>query len=438
MRRVSPALGGHTAEVFAEWEPRPVVELPSGDDAAGPAPLAGLRVVDMTWVWAGPFAATQFAHLGADVIKFETTSRIDVTRRLGPFADGEIGIDRSGYFNQYNQGKRSVVIDVKHPRGLAMLKDVVATADLIIDNMRPGSLARMGLDMAELRRLNPKIVAVAMSGFGEDGPERDRMAYGSIIDALSGVAAANGAPGGGPTDFPMSLPDPAAGIHAAIAATAALYRARRAGVGERVEVAMLEATLSAFPWPVLIEASGSGPVVCAGNRDEAMSPHGTFRCAGGPDEWVAIAVPDDAAFVAFAAAIGSPALAADGRFATLAARRANEDALEAIVGAWTATRTRADAAAAFAGGPVLAEPVRTMDEVVASPALSARGFLQHTVHRELGARPLPGPPWTTTRSPMRATTAAPCFGEHTREVLAEVLRLSDEEIDALDAAGLLR
>ncbi len=435
-RRVSPALGAHTAEVLADWQPRPVVPV-TGDVGRGPAPLAGLRVVDMTWVWAGPFAATQFAHLGADVVKFESTSRVDVTRRLGPFADGEVGIDRSGYFNQYNQGKRSVVLDVKDRRGLALLEEVVAAADLIIDNMRPGSLARMGLDMDELRRLNPNIVAVAMSGFGEDGPERDRMAYGSIIDALSGVAASNGAPGGGPTDFPMSLPDPAAGIHAAIAGVAALYRVRRGGPGERVEASMLEATLSAFPWPVLIEASGSGPVVCEGNRDETMSPHGTFRCAGA-DEWVAVVVPDDAAFAHLADAIGSPHLAADPCFATLAARKANEDELEELVGAWTATRTREEAAAALQRGGVLAEPVRKMDEVAASAVLTARGFLQYAAHRELGVRPLPGPAWVASRSPMRTTAAAPCFGEHTREVLAEVVGLSPEEIDALDAAGLLR
>jgi crotonobetainyl-CoA:carnitine CoA-transferase CaiB-like acyl-CoA transferase len=391
----------------------------------------------MTWVWAGPFAATQFAHLGADVVKFESTSRVDVTRRLGPFADGEIGIDRSGYFNQYNQGKRSVVLDVKQPQGMALLKRIVATADLIIDNMRPGSLARMGLDMDTLRALNPRIVAVAMSGFGEDGPERDRMAYGSIIDALSGVAASNGAPGGGPTDFPMSLPDPAAGIHAAIAATAALYRVRCGGPGERVEAAMLEATLSAFPWPVLIEASGNGPVVCVGNRDEAMSPHGTFRCAG-DDEWVAIAVADDAQFHRLAAAIGRADLAADPRFATLASRKANEDELEAIVTQWTATRRRHDVARELRCAGVAAEAVLTMNEVAAAPELAARDFLTSTVHRTLGNRPLPGPAWTATRSPMRAATAAPCFGEHTREVLAEIVGLNDAELDALDAQGLLR
>ena len=194
---MSPALGAHTAEVLAEWlvdmcagrlTPAPTTRVQVAPAPSGVAPLAGLRAVDMTWVWAGPFAAMQFAHLGADVVKFESTSRVDVTRRLGPFADGEVDIDRSGYFNQYNQGKRSVVLDVKQPQGLALLKEIVATADLIIDNMRPGSLARMGLDMDTLRTLNPNIVAVAMSGFGEDGPERDRMAYGSIIDALSRVS----------------------------------------------------------------------------------------------------------------------------------------------------------------------------------------------------------------------------------------------------------
>jgi len=459
-RRVSPALGAHTAEVAAEWHldvcagrltpapttpvqvtpapttrvqvaPEPTAPVQVAPAPSGAAPLAGLRAVDMTWVWAGPFAAMQFAHLGADVVKFESTSRVDVTRRLGPFADGEIDIDRSGYFNQYNQGKRSVVLDVKRPQGLALLKEIVATADLIIDNMRPGSLGRLGLDMDTLRTLNPDIVAVAMSGFGEDGPERDRMAYGSIIDALSGVAASNGAPGGGPTDFPMSLPDPAAGIHAAIAAVAALYRVRCGGPGERVEVAMLEATLSAFPWPVLIEASGNGPVICAGNRDETMSPHGTFRCAG-HDDWVAIAVPDDAAFARLAAVVGIPGLA------TLAQRRAAEDELDASIEAWTSTRTRKEVVDALRAAGVPAEAVRTMDEVAVAPELAARQFLTSTVHRKLGDRTLPGPAWTASRSPMRAVTAAPCFGEHTREVLAEIAGLDDASIDALDAEGLLR
>ncbi|MEO5898643.1 MAG: CoA transferase [Ilumatobacteraceae bacterium] len=448
--RVSPALGADEACLVAEWQPRPSDrafrdpahgdaahgDAAHGDPAVGPRPLAGLRVIDMTWVWAGPFCATQLAHLGADVIKFESTSRIDVTRRLGPFAGDEIGINRSGYFNQYNQGKRSVVLDVKDPRGLAALKRVIATADLIIDNMRPGALARMGLPMEELRKLNPKIVAVAMSGFGESGPERDRMAYGSIIDALSGVAASNGMPGGGPTDFPMSLPDPAAGIHAAIASVAALYRARRTGIGDRVEVAMLEATLAAFPWPMLIEAAGAGPVAHEGNRDATMSPHGTFPCVD--DDWLALAVRDDTEFAALAGVLDQPALIVDPRFAAIADRKVNEDELERLVSAWTRTCGRDDAVARLRHAGVTAERVLTMAEVAVSPALTARDFMQRCPHPEVGERPLPGPAWVASRSPMRTTTAAPCFGQHTREVMHEVLGLTEDEIQAMDDDGLLR
>jgi len=362
--------------------------------------------------------------------------RLDVTRVLGPWADGEAGVDRSGYFNQYNQGKRSVTIDVKDPRGLDLLRRTIATADLVIDNMRPGALARMGLPDDELRRLNPRLVVVAMSGFGETGPERDRMAYGSIIDALSGVAASNGLPGDGPTDFPMSLPDPCAGIHAAIAGTAALYKMRTTGVGDRIEVSMLGASLAAFPWPVLIEASGNGPVVAVGNRDEAMSPHGVFACSGA-DEFVAIAVRDDAEFAALATAIGAD-LAGDPRFATLAVRRRHEDELEAIVGGWTGARPRDEAARALRAAGVLVEPVARMGEVASSEVLHRRAFFSLAEHPVVGTRPVPGPSWVASRSPMRATTAAPCLGQHTTEVLRGVLGLTDDEVADLDAAGLLR
>ena len=444
-RRV-PTLGTGEQEVLAEWtasrseDSRALAASGTAETFAGSppaAPLAGLRVIDMTWVWAGPYAAMQLAHLGADVVKLESTSRVDVTRRLGPFADNINGIDRSGYFNQYNQGKRSAVLNVKDPRGLAVLKQLVAQADLIIDNMRPGALARMGLPFTELQALNPKIVAVAMSGFGECGPERDRMAYGSIIDALSGVAASNGAPGGGPTDFPMSLPDPCAGIHAAIAATAALYRARTRGLGARVEVSMLEATMSAFPWPVLIESSGSGPVVADGNRDDSMSPHGVFRCAG-DDAWLAIAVRNDREFAALATVLGRPEIVDDPRFVTFADRKAHEDELESVVSAWTGQFTNREAAQRLRHAGVLAEAVATMADVAASPVLAERGFFSRSHHCEIGDRPLPGPPWVASRSPMRARSAAPCFGQHTGQVLHDVLGLTDDEIRTMDDEGLLR
>ena len=435
-RRVSPALGQHSAEVRAEWQPRRPAAV-TGDPDRGPAPLAGLRVVDMTWVWAGPFAGMQFAHLGADVVKLETSSRVDVTRRLGPFADGEVDIDRSGYFNQYNQGKRSVVLDVKQAAGLALLKQIVANADLIIDNMRPGSLARMGLDMGTLRALNPHIVAVAMSGFGEDGPERDRMAYGSIIDALSGVAASNGAPGRGPTDFPMSLPDPAAGIHAAIAATAALYRVRCGGPGERrrgvhagghaVRVPVAGAHRGERRWSRRLRRQPR-----RGDEPARHLPLRRRRPVGGDRGGRRRRLRPPGCG-------DQPARPGRRPRASPRSRRAaptSTSSRTSSVGGRPCAREEVVAALREAG--VAAEAVHTIDEVATSAPLSARGFLVRTPHRKLGVRPLPGPAWTASRSPMCAATAAPCFGEHTREVLAEIVGLSDPELDALDAQGLLR
>jgi crotonobetainyl-CoA:carnitine CoA-transferase CaiB-like acyl-CoA transferase len=446
--RRAPRLGAATASIRDEWSRR-TAAVPPGH--ASPAPLHGSRVVDMTWVWAGPYASMQFAHFGADVIKFESTRRVDVTRILDPFADQVPGVNRSGYFNMYSQGKRSTTLDITTAEGLALLKRIAAGADLVIDNMRPGAMARMGLGADVLDELDPALVVVAMSGFGESGPARDRMAYGAVIDALCGAAAANGTPGGGPTFFPMSTPDPCAGIHAAIAASAAMYRAAQTGRGDRIEISMIESTISAFPWPVLIEAAGRGPVVNVGNRDDLACPHGTFRCAG-ERQWLAVVVRDDVEFAALATAIGRADLATTPRFATLEARKAHEDELERILGEWTAARPRADAAEQLRSAGVACAEVADVRDVVHSPHLVAREFMLHLDHPEIGVRPLPGPAWTThptiqpaagstqgtaAPSPWRAATAAPCLGQHTEEILTGLLGLSVDDVADLRQRGLL-
>ncbi len=425
-----PTIGQDTGTI--EWSPRPAVVA----DARADAPLAGLRVIDMTWVWAGPFGAMQLAHLGADVIKIESHSRVDVTRRLGPFVDQVPGIDRSGYFNQFNQGKRSVCLDPTTVEGKELLARLLARADVVIDNMRAGALARMGFDDDRLRQLNPDIVAVAMTGYGETGPEKDKLAYGSLIDALAGVTAATGPVDGTATEVPMSLPDPSAGLHAALGTVAALYRLRTRGVGADMECTMVESWMSALPWGILTTSAEGRPPRLIGTRDDRMSPHGAFP-ADGPYTWVAIAVADDDEFARLAAAIGRPELAADPRFASLAARQANEDALEEIVARWTITRDRDAAVAALVAAGVTAAPVRSMDEVAASAHLHERGFFVELDHPEAGRRPVGGPPWHATRTPMRPVRPAPLLGEHTVEVLREVLDMGDDEIADLTARGVV-
>jgi crotonobetainyl-CoA:carnitine CoA-transferase CaiB-like acyl-CoA transferase len=288
-----------------------------------------------------------------------------------------------------------------------------------------------------LRRLNPSIVAVSMTGFGEDGPERDRMAYGSIIDALSGVASSNGLVGGSPTDYATSLPDPCAGVHTALATVAALLRARRTGEGERVEAAMLEAGVAAFPWPVLIEGAGAGPVVLVGNRDTMMSPHGVFRCSG-DYEWVAIAVETDEQFAALVAAMDRPDLARTPRFATFAARKLHESELEETLSAWTSSQESGPLAAALQAAGVPAERVAHIADVFDSPSLRQREFFVKPPHPEVGQRELAGVAWRASRSPMCATTPAPTFGQHTAAVMADVVGLAPEEYALLDGEGLFR
>jgi len=438
-RGAPPQLGGHTGRAATDWAPPPPARSVAGEPARRttvPPPLAGVRVVDLTWVWAGPYASLLLAHLGAEVVKIESAERLDVTRQLGPWADDRPGPDRSGYFNLYNQGKRSMVVDLHHPDGVAVLRGLLSDADVVIDNRRAGTLARLGFPYDSLRKLNPRIVAVSMTGFGEDGPERDRMAYGSIIDALSGVASSNGRPGGGPTDFPMSLPDPCAGFHAAIATLAALRRARRTGRGERVECSMLEASVAAFPWPVLYQGVEGRPPPVIGNWDERFAPHDVYRCRG-EYEWVAIAVTDDGAFRRLAAAIGRPELAADPRFATAADRRAHVDELDILLTSWTTDRSPAEAATTLRTAGVLAEAVAHMPDVAASPVLAARHFFTRHDHPAVGVKPLPGAAWSADRSPMVVGRAAPCLGADTHAVLHEWLGLPEEEIEGLAEAGVI-
>lgn len=263
------------------------------------------------------------------------------------------------------------------------------------------------------------------------------MAYGSLIDALSGVASSNGAPGGGPTDFVMSLPDPTAGIHTAIATVAAVMRARETGIGERVEVSMLEASVAAFPWPILYQSvTGEGPPV-VGNRDELRAPHDVYRCAGAY-EWVAVAVETDAQWQALCSVIERPDLAADPSLSDLAGRHGGADVIDAAVGEWTRTRTPSDAAGALTAAGVPAEAVLHVDGAFADPRLVERGLFIRLPHPEVGDRPLCGPPWLTTGHPMRATSAAPCLGADTRIVLRAWLGYDDHALDRLEAAGVLR
>lgn len=419
-----------------------VADVPTGAGPAParptemlPAPLSDVRVVDLTWVWAGPYAAMLLAQLGAEVVKVESSTRPDVTRVLGPFADEQPGLDRSGFFNQFNQGKKSLRLDPNHPRGRPVLADLIASADLIVDNMRPGALARMGFPVDRLRELNPEIVAVSMTGFGATGPEADRQAYGSLIDALSGQVAATGFPGGGPTEVPMSLPDPCSGVHAAIAMVAALYRRAVQGRGAVVDCAMVEAWIAGLPGAVLHAAATGEDPPMVGNRDDLHVPSGVFRCAG-DYEWVALTVEDDEQFRALMGVIGEPDRADDPGLADLDGRRGAEAALEELVESWTSTRPPELVEQALLDAGIPAARVRRFSEVAACQHLEARGYFAELDHPEVGRRRLAGTPWRVLRARTGPFDPAPTFGQHTDQIL-ETLGLDTIARDELRSSGAL-
>ncbi len=399
-------------------------------------PLAGVRVADFTWVWAGPFATEQLAHLGAEVIRIEARDRPCVTRLLPPFADFQPGANRSGYFNQYNQGKRSITLNLKHPRGIEVAKRLITKSDVVAENFANGVMDRMGLGYEEVRRLRPDVIMVSISGYGRSGPERDFVSYGPATVPLAGFSAVTGYKGGPPMHVGISYGDPTAGLHGAIAVLAALCHRRRTGEGQFIDVSLWEAAASLLPEALLDREMNGIEPPRDGNRHPRMAPHGVFRSAG-QDRWVSIAVGDEEEWRALCTAVGRPEIASDRRFATLAARKQNEDELEQIVEAWTRERSPEESTRALQAAGVAAFPTMTNQDLVEDPHLESRGFFVDLPHPEVGVRHHAGIPWKLSRTPCAVEAPAPCLGADNDPVLREVLGYSAAEVEALAAAGAL-
>jgi benzylsuccinate CoA-transferase BbsF subunit len=399
-------------------------------------PLAGIRIADFSWVWAGPFCTLQLAHLGADVIRVETPERPCVTRLIPPFADSQPGLNRSGYFNQYNQGKRSLALNLKNPRGLEVARRLVSKSDIVAENFANGVMDRMGLGYTEVRRLKPDAIMVSISGYGRSGPDRDFVSYGPATVPLAGFSSVTGYKGGPPMHVGISYGDPTAGLHGALAVLAALCHRQRTGEGQFIDVSLWEASASLLPDALFEFQVNGAPPPRDGNRHPQMAPHGVFRSAG-TDRWVSIAVGTDEEWRALCSVMGASELVTDARFATAVDRKRNEDALEERVTRWSTTLSAADATERLQAAGVAAFPTMTNQDIAEDPHLNARAFFVDLPHPEVGPRHHAGIPWTLSDTPCAVTAAAPCLGEHTRQVLGEVLGYSAAEIDALSAAGAL-
>lgn len=399
-------------------------------------PLEGIRVADFTWVWAGPFCTLQLAHLGAEVIRIESANRLCVTRRIPPAADGEGGPNRCGYFNQYNQGKYSICLDLKKPAGLDIAKKLVAASDVVSDNFAAGVMDKLGLGYDSLTALKSDIIMISLSGYGATGPESAYVSYGPAQVPMSGLASLTGFPDARPMSVGFSYGDPNGGLHGAFAVVAALMHRARTGEGQFIDLSQWETSVALVGEGLMAHAMHGSPPPRMGNRDPHMAPHGVFRCAG-DDRWVSIAVASDAEWQRLCTVMDRPELATDQRFAVLADRKRHEEALEATVTTWTETLSAETVTERLQAVGIAAFPAVTNRELAEDTHMRGRGFFAELEHPEVGVRQHAGVPWNFSETPCQVRRPAPCLGQHTDEILQRVLGLSTDDIQRLQADDVL-
>ena len=409
-------------------------------------PLSGIRIADFTWVWAGPYCTLQLAHLGADVIRIESATRPCVTRMLPPWPGGKnAGINSSGYYNQYNQGKRSLALNFSKPGALEVARRLVAVSDVVVNNFAHGVMDRLGFGYEQLKAIKPDIIMISLSGYGDTGPYSDYVAYGPAQVPLSGLSALTGYRGGPPMHAGFSYADPNAGVHGAFALLTALYHRAKTGEGQYIDMSQWECAMDLLAEGILEYTMNGREPERNGNRDAQMAPHGNFKCLDWPekimdqtiDRWVSIVCADDDEWGRLATAMGQPELATDARFKTLAVRKQNEDELEAIVQKWTSVRTVEDVVATLHGANVAVGAVADNRYLSTDANLTARDFWVYREHPLVGKMQHAGIPWRMSGTPTEVRAAAPMLGQHTDEVLTELLGYSASDVEALRKLGAL-
>jgi crotonobetainyl-CoA:carnitine CoA-transferase CaiB-like acyl-CoA transferase len=432
---LNPPQAATTAKLWRTTRRRKRVGRPAVDAPGRPA-LAGLRVLDLTWVLAGPYATKILAEHGADVIKVESRHRHDPTRfspsmRLRAGA----GPDDGGYFLNFNHDKRSVAINLRTPQGQELLRRLAAQCDVVIDNFRPGVLARWGISYEQLEQTKPAVVVVSMAGTGETGPWRDVVTFADTLAAMSGLTHETRDPGGPPQGLTFGLGD----MIAANAAVLGVLDLLASGRGGRIDLSQLEAMASNMGTAVL-EAQLGAPQEWATpgwpNRNPQRIPHGTYPTRG-DDRWIAISAADDAAWRNLVTLSESPELKAlvD---STLEQRRAHQDQIDAALATWSSRLDGAELTRCLQRVGVAAATVNNGADLVESDEqLRHRVFYKMLTHPIAGACLHEGPVAHLQRTPPRIDRPAPLLGEHTSEVLGELLAMSQQDVVALEQSGVL-
>jgi crotonobetainyl-CoA:carnitine CoA-transferase CaiB-like acyl-CoA transferase len=393
-------------------------------------PLAGFRVVDYSHFLAGPYLSRCLAALGADVIKVERPKAGDAGRAHAYFIQGQ-----SGYFLQQNMGKQGLCINLKDPRGLALMHKLTDSADVFVENYRPGALAKLGLGYEELSTRNPGLVYCSISAYGHTGPDAHRAGFGLIAEAKSGIMAMVGSPGEAPPLLRVSLGDMYTGIHGVAAVCAALLGRVKSGRGQHIDLSLYDCLVSMHDYAVqCYTLSGGKDIPVQTGHDMPQSTlYGVFTASDG---YLVIAAQVDDAWKRFAQLIGGEALAGDTRFHTSAGRNAHRVEILALAKTWVAARSVVEVLAALDAIDVPSAKVQNIEEVLNDPQIVARNMVIEQEHPVLGKIRMPNLPFRFSDCDTSPKSVAPSMGQHNREIAAG-LGYSAEEIDALLEAGVL-
>ncbi|HTO51418.1 MAG TPA: CaiB/BaiF CoA-transferase family protein [Burkholderiales bacterium] len=404
-------------------------------------PLSHVRVLDLTRVLAGPWAAQNLADLGAEVIKVERPKTGDDTRSWGPpWLKGADGADtrEAAYFLSVNRGKKSVTVDLSKPQGQRLVRDLAAKSDVLIENYKVGDLARYGLAYDDVRQVNPRIIYCSVTGFGQDGPYAQRPGYDFVFQGMCGLMSITGErdelPGGGPQKVGIAVTDVLTGMYASLAITAAIAYRQLTGVGQYIDMALLD-TLVAFNANQILNFWCSGEIPKRyGNAHANIVPYEVFPSADGH---IILAVGNDSQFASFCRVAGRPELAEDPRFRTNPERVKHRPVLVPIVQEIVRARTSHDWIESLEAASVPCGPINNMREVFENPQVRHRGMRVEIPHPSGIPCPTVASPMRFSATPVDHSVPPPLLGQHTREVLGGVLGLSAAEIDALAEGGII-
>ena len=388
-------------------------------------PLHGLRVIDLTRVLAGPYCAMLLGDMGAEVIKVEEPVHGDDTRAWAPFHHGV-----STFFLGMNRSKKSVALDLKTPEGADALRRLIRTADILIENFRPGSLKKLGFDYETVRAVNPQLVFCSITGYGQQGPKRDLPGYDAVIQGESGLMHVTGAPDGPPTRVGVAITDYLAGLCAMNGILLAIRDRDETGLGQHVDIALLDAMTSALAFPANVLFATGEELGREGNDHHSLTPYEAVTVSDG---LVMVAVGNQRLWHQFCLTVGQPQLETDPRFVTNTDRMRHRGELKALLGTCLAGLTRDELIGQLRAHGVPCGQVRSVAEALADPQLAARERVVELTHPELGTVRALGNPIKLSRSPAVIHRPPPGLGEHTEEVLAEFAE-PDIERDTEDVA----